>query len=500
MKVKEYAIEMENISMSFDGVEALQKADLNLEAGKIMGLVGKNGAGKSTLLNIIHGIYRQKTGNIKFFGKKIDESTSIEEREKTISMIYQDFSLIPGMSVTENIFLNVEPKKNLLINDNKMISEVNQFFNKLEINIDPREKVKNLDVSDMQFVEIAKAILRNKKILLMDEPTSALEIEQTQKLFDLVKQLRKQGISIIFITHHLQHIMEICDNITVLRDGQVVLSEEIKNVELHDIIESMLGGINYSQQKRKYKSISKKDHPLLKVENISSKNNPRGISFELYSGEVLGLAGLKGSGRTELLNNLFGIEPVETGRIILGGKVVNVSSPSRAVNHGIFLIPENRQVQGLSLDHSLYANMIMPLLDRIKRFSFVDDREGASIVNKYIKKLEIQAKDIFDRVSNLSGGNQQKVVISKALATKPKILLMDDPTYGVDIQAKVEIMKIVKDFTREGTGVIFVSSELEELLLNCDRILAIKNNEIINEINDVLQGNYSINKLVLAIQ
>lgn len=494
-----YAVEMKGIEMTFGGVQALTGVDFNLKVGEVRGLVGKNGAGKSTLMKIIRGVHGQTRGTVKFFGQDIARATSVKDRESTVSMIFQDFSLIPEMSVAQNIFLNAEPRRGLLIDDRTCHARAKEFFDSLGLVIDPGEKVKNLNTNDMQLVEIAKAVLRDKKVLLLDEPTAALEAAATEKLFGIIRRLKAQGISMVISTHHLKHIMDVCDSVTVLRDGKIVMSEEIGQVTLNDIINHMLGDQKYAETKRKAKGIAH-DQPLLSVKRIVSRKRAKPVSFAVYPGEVLGLAGLKGSGRTEIFNNLFGIDPVTEGCVILRGKTVTIRNPKDAIAHGITLVPENRHTQGLSLMHSVYDNTLLPVIDRLRRHLLVNDREGRRIVTGLVKQMEIRTESIRTRVSNLSGGNQQKVVVGKSLASRPRVMLMDDPTYGVDIHAKTEIMGIIEQFTDAGNAVILVSSELSELLANCDRILIIKGQEVAGEIEDVPRANLSEDGLAAAIQ
>lgn len=493
-----YAVETDSISINFGAVQALKDVEFKLKAGEIRGLVGKNGAGKSTLVKVLNGIHHQKAGSLRIFGNEITKATPPEVRRQFLSMIYQEFSLIPEMTVIENVFLNVEPMKGPLVDDKTTYGLVKNFFDSMEVDIEPHEKVKNLNTSDMQFVEISKAVLQNKRILLMDEPTAALEADQTDKLFRLIRKLKDRGISIVLITHHLHHIMQLCDSVTVLRDGQVVLDEQTENIDLQDVIYHMLGDKGFSERRRKFKAIESKK-PLLVMQDVRSKNSRYPISLELYSGEVLGLAGLKGSGRTEILNTLFGIDPALSGSITLNGREVILTNPNEAYSSGLSLIPENRHTQGLSLMHSVYFNTILPILDRLGQ-TFVDDRQGKSLTNHFVERLNIRTDDILASVSNLSGGNQQKVVIAKSLANEPKVMLMDDPTYGVDIHAKSEIMNIIDEFTSQGNGVILVSSDLKELLQNCDRILIVKEQRIVQEIRDVLATDVTEEELENLIQ
>jgi len=484
--------------MDFDVVRALDHVDFHLTKGEIRGLVGKNGAGKSTLMKIIGGVYTQTGGQVFINGVEIPKTTTIKERAKTISMIFQEYSLAGELTVAQNIFLNFEPLKYGFIDDRACIEKVKNYFTDFGIFIDPLVKVKDLSTGDMQLIEIAKAIIRNTSVILMDEPTAALDSEATKRFFEIVRRLKDNGYSIVISTHHIKDIMKICDSVTVIRDGKVVLDEEIDSVTLNQIIASLIGNKLFENLKKKTPKKIDRRFPILSVKNIVSKKRGEPISFDLYSGEVVGLAGLKGSGRTEIFNNLFGIDPTTSGEIELNEKIIQIKSPEKAIKQGIFLIPENRHTQGLSIMHSLYNNMLLPILSRITKLFVIDDKKGTSIVKSLIKSLSIKTPDIKAIISQLSGGNQQKVVVGKALASQSKVMLMDDPMYGVDIHAKTEIADAIDRFTSEGNAVLFTSSELNEIIDNCDRILVIKIGQIDEEYQDV--ENLTEDKLMAAIQ
>ncbi|HBH12273.1 MAG TPA: sugar ABC transporter ATP-binding protein [Clostridiales bacterium] len=491
-------IELKNIEMDFGGVRALDHVDFHLKKGEIRGLVGKNGAGKSTLMKIIEGVYVQTSGTIFINGKEVPKTTSVKERSKTISMIFQEYSLADELSVAQNIFLNSEPKKNGIIDDKFCVNEVKRFFDDFGIFINPKEKVKNLSTGDMQLVEIAKAIIRETSAVLMDEPTAALDAEASKKFFETVKRLKNKGYSIVISTHRLKDIINFCDSVTVLRDGKVTLDKNINSVSLDIIITAMLGEKNIEDLKEKKLRKINRESPILSVKNIASKTRSEPISFDVYPGEVLGFAGLKGSGRTEIFNNLFGIDPITHGEVILNKKWININNPDNAINNGIFLVPENRLTQGLCLIHTLYDNMLLPILDRLKRFLLINDKQGKNIVLEMISSLSIKTPGVKALISQLSGGNQQKVVIGKALASKSKIMLMDDPMYGVDIHAKKEIADAMDMFVREGNAILYTSSELSEVISNCDRILIIKDGKIYEELTNI--ENLSEDLLLTTIQ
>lgn len=478
------AIEMQDIDMAFSGVQVLKKIHLTLKPGEIKGLVGKNGAGKSTLLKIVEGIHTPTGGTIRILGREITRSTPKRERSRSVGMIFQDFSLAPYMTVVENIFLNNELMKGMLIDEKKSRRLVDEFFTKHNISINPDSLVKDLNTSDMQMVEICKCVLKNKKIILMDEPTAALEAEQTEKLFAIIDALRKEGISIVLITHHLNEIMRVCDSVAVLRDGEMVMEAEIKDIKLEDIIAAMLGQEPEAIAHERASLYIDTSIPLLEVRDLTSASIRTPLSFKLYAGEVLGLAGLKGSGRTELFQILFGIEPATSGNIFIHGKEISIRHPKTAVANGIFLVPENRQTLGLSIEHTLYLNMQLPWLKSFTRNFLVEDKRLKTRVRDFIDKIHIKTNSADTVIRNLSGGNQQKVVVAKALGTQPKIILMDDPTYGVDIHAKTEIMRIIDEFKKSGGAVMLASSEIEEVSGNCNRILTMRNRRITGELRN----------------
>ncbi len=486
--------------MAFSGVQVLKKVNLTLRQGEIKGLVGKNGAGKSTLLKIVEGIHTPTGGSIRILDHEIARTAARREQAKPVGMIFQDFSLVPYMTVVENIFLNHEIKRGFLIDMKKSRRLVREFFAKHCININPDALVKDLNTSDMQMVEICKSVLKNKKIILMDEPTAALEAEQTEKLFAIINTLKQEGISIILITHHLNEIMRVCDSVAVLRDGEMVMEAEIKNVTLQQIIAAMLGQEPETISHERAALTVDKSVPLLEARNITSASIGAPLSFKLYAGEVLGLAGLKGSGRTELFQILFGVEPATGGTLLVNGREVKIRHPGKAVREGIFLVPENCQTLGLSIEHTLFLNMQLPWLNVFKKKWLVDDKGVLARIGDLIKKLHIKTNSAFTVIKNLSGGNQQKAVIGKALGTEPRIILMDDPIYGVDIHAKTEIMRIIDGFRKSGGAVMLASSEIEEIANNCSRIITMRNRRITGELDNEDFKTVTPERLTAAIQ
>ncbi len=475
------AIDMRGICMSFNGVEVLKNIDFTLRPGEIMGLIGKNGAGKSTLLKIIEGLYTPVSGRMSIFDREIGKNVSVAERAAAVAMIFQDFSLIPEMTVVENIFLNNEPTSAAVIDDRECRRKVEDFFKRYAIRINPGEKIKNLSTSDMQMVEISKAIIREKKIILMDEPTAALEAEQVEKLFEIIGRLKAEGYSIVLISHHLKEIMRICDSVTVLCDGIASLSKPIRDTSLDEIIVAMFGKKVQTKRRNAGSFRRAEDGPVVRAEGIASARRNVPVSFSLYPGEVLGVVGLKGAGKTELVNNLYGIDPITRGQLFIDGRPARIQSPGAALRHGMFLIPENRQTLGLVMDHSVYMNMQLPWMDAFGNL-LLNDRRGRSLVREMISRLHLATYDENTPVKRLSGGNQQKVVVGKGLGAMPRVLLMDDPTYGIDINAKAEISAIIYEFKRNGGAVVLISSEIEDILNDCDRLLIMKDFAVAGEV------------------
>lgn len=482
------AVEMQKINKSFDGVKVLSDVDFELVKGEIHGIVGQNGAGKSTLIKILNGVHTRDSGKISINGISIKENENPINPEKYgISTVFQEFSLIPYLSVAENIFLNNEPRRVFLTDDRTIEERVKEILRELKIDkyINPREKVADLSVSFRQLVEISKAISRKSNILVLDEPTSALSYTEKNLLFQVMRELKSKGVSIIFISHYLDEILRLCDRVTVLRDGKKILTDETKNIDIDQIVKAMIGDkkrTNYFNKRRREVDYGRVPSFEVSIRTDSSRKL-RDVKFSVYRGEVLGIAGLLGSGRSEILNSICGLDKRATKIVKIEGEEINIRDVNDAKKYGIILIPEDRKVQGLVLSFSVKDNILLPILNRLAGFLFLlKDRKGDGIVKTITKKLEIVAENIYQKVKSLSGGNQQKVVIAKALVQDPKILLLDDPTVGVDIGAKEDIFEIIHQLAKEGKCVVLVSSEFSELLDHCDRILVLKQGMIIKEI------------------
>ncbi|MED4599817.1 sugar ABC transporter ATP-binding protein [Paenibacillus validus] len=476
-----HILEMENINKSFSRVPVLKNAHFELRKGEVHALMGGNGAGKSTLMKILTGVYTKDSGTILLEGSKVEFNKPKDAERSGIAMIFQEFSLIPTLTVAENIFLKHEPRRGLpfSIDGKEMVRRSREILNDLDVQIDPNATVDSLSVGYWQMVEIAKALSKNARILVMDEPTASLSESETRSLFQLVKRLKHAGISIVYISHRMAEIFEICDRITVMKDGQNVLTEECSRISMEQVIVSMLGKetASFEWQERQYELTPE---PVVQVRNLAYGSRVRNVSFDLYPGEIVGLAGLMGSGRTEIAEAIFGIRQPEAGEILIRGK--KIKNVRDAIGQGVALVPENRRKQGLILDHSVRSNVMLTNIYQLSKHLFVNDYAGTNMTNHYIQKLNIKTDGPDKIVKLLSGGNQQKIVLAKWLAKNPTLLILDEPTIGVDIGAKSEIVEIVRELADRGISVLVISSELQELLALSDRILVLYNGEIMKDI------------------
>jgi ribose transport system ATP-binding protein len=469
------AVELKGIVKSFGGNAVLHGVDFELRKGEVHALMGGNGAGKSTLMKILEGVHAPDAGEVKVSGEPVEIRSPQEAQENGIAMIFQEFSLIPTLSVAQNIFLNSEPRgKGGLLDDRESRRRTCELFAEMGEDIDPDAIVGNLSTGYWQLTEIAKALSREAQILIMDEPTSSLSKTESEALFALIKKLQASGISIVYISHRMEEVFQIADRVTVLRNGQNVITDDVANLTLDEVIDHIVGQKMEAAFEWQEREVERTETPLLEVKELSAAGRFRDVSFRLYPGEILGLAGLMGSGRTEIARALFGIDKVDSGEILVRGRRVSIRGVQDAMDAGISLIPEDRRLQGLVLDHSVKDNLLLPLLRRLQRGGVMDDRRGEQMVRSLVERLRVKVNSIFEPIWFLSGGNQQKVVIAKWLAAEPDVLVMDEPTAGVDIAAKSEILDIVRNLANSGKGVILISSELVELLAVSDRILVLQ--------------------------
>ena len=488
------AVEMIGISKSFGGVRALRDVSFTLRAGEVHALVGENGAGKSTLVKILQGVHQPDAGEIRVHGKDVRLTDTLAARDAGIGMVFQEFSLIPTLTVAQNISLAAEPTGRGGLIDSRREREIAAaVFADMDVEIDPGAPLSTLSTAYWQLTEIAKALSQNARILILDEPTASLAKHEADALFALIGRLKARGMSIIYISHRMEEIYRVSDRITVLRDGAHVMTADLASLTPSQIVEAIVGRL-VGEQLAWHARDRKPGAPLLAVRDLTAGPRCRGISFTLREGEILGLAGLMGSGRTELVTALFGIRPIESGTVEIGGTPVKMGAAGDAVRHGLALIPEDRRAQGLVLEHSVRENLALPLLDRVSSGGVLSPGRMAALARGLIERFAIKAGDAGAPVNRLSGGNQQKVVIAKWLGSEPRVLLMDEPTAGVDVGTKSEIIEMIRGIADEGKGVILISSELPELLAVSDRILILRNGEVVREIarseiasEDVLQ-------------
>jgi ribose transport system ATP-binding protein len=477
-----------NISKNFSGILALNKVNLEIQLGKVNAIIGENGAGKSTLMKILSGVYADYEGEIIFNGETVKFKNPKEAQESGIAIIHQELSLIPYLSITENIFLGREMTTAFgILDQKKMTSKTRELLQKLKLDLDPDTPVFKLKVGQQQVVEIAKALLMDSKVIIMDEPTSAISDHEVDVLFGVIKDLRMQNKAIVYISHKLDELFRIADRYIVLRDGQSIESGDMKGMSKDEIIQKMvgrnvevLGNPVASESTQRILSV-KNLH--LKPEGSSKSGILSKISFHLNKGEILGIFGLMGAGRTELLETLFGLHPKNSfGEIWVDGQRLSFRNPSEAINSGIALVPEDRKKDGLVLGMDVRSNISLTVLDLLETAGIINTKKENELADKYIKDLRIKTSSKKQLAKNLSGGNQQKIVISKWLATQPKILLLDEPTRGIDVNAKNEIYKLITSLAQKGLGIILVSSELPEILAISNRVIVMSEGLITAEI------------------
>lgn len=480
MQNKKPILEMLGISKTFPGVKALDKVNLRAYEGEVMALLGENGAGKSTLMKILSGVYQRDEGEIKIEGQNVEINNIKDAQRLGISIIHQELSLLTNLSIFENLFLGCEISDGLKLNKKEMIKKSEELLRKFDLNISPKTIVKELTVGEMQMVEIIKAVSKDARIIIMDEPTTALTEVETQKLFKIIEHLKSQDVAVIYISHRMEEIFKICDRVTVLRDGTFIGEEYIKNVTRDDLISMMVG--RKLEEQFPYVEV-KPGKAILEVRNLRWNDKIKDVSFELKAGEILGIAGLMGSGRTEVAKLIFGEYKKTGGEVYIDDKKVDINSPKDAINCGIAYLSEDRKKEGLILKLSVLENMTISNLNKyenvIKR---IDRNKELDDCKEYTKKLHIKTSSPYQLVKNLSGGNQQKVIIAKWLLNSPKVLIIDEPTKGIDVGAKKEIYEILNELKMQGKGVIMISSDMEEILGVSDRIMVMHEGKITGEI------------------
>ena len=472
-------LEIRSVSKAFPGTQALDEVSLSVRKGEVHAILGENGAGKSTLMLILAGVHQKDSGEILLEGKPIEIRNTHRAQQLGISMVHQDLSLAPPLSVAENMFANRQPLNSLgLIDRTRLFQQTREALAPFELNIDPRIAVRDLSVALQQVVEIATALSRSAKVLILDEPTSALTEHETAILFRTIRRLCEQGVSILYISHKLSEVKEIADRFTVLRDGKVVDTLDTKDASQDDIVRMMVGrdlGHYFPDMGHV------EEECLFEVRDLSG-HNFNSVSFKLYRGEVLGLAGLAGAGRTDMARAVFGAEPLTSGEIYLHGKRVQIHSPADAVTLGIGYVPEDRKEAGLFLSLTVRENTIAASLKQFSGVIFMDHRQALAAAADMVRNLDIKTPSLQQQVMNLSGGNQQKVMLAKWLVIKPKVLIVDEPTRGVDVGVKADVHRLLRDLANQGVGVIMISSELPEVLGMSDRILVMREGRIVGEV------------------
>ena len=473
------------VSKSFPGVRALHEVSFDLRRGEIHALVGENGAGKSTLIKILAGALHRDAGQVLVDGAPVSIRQPQDAIHHGISVIYQEFNLVPYLTVAENIFLGREPQRLGLIEWRTMHGEAGKLLERLGAQFSTRALVRDLSVAEQQMVEIAKALSVESQVLIMDEPSATLTEHELEALFAQMRALRQGGVSIVYISHRLEEIFEVADRVTVLRDGEVVGTERVADLTSRDVIRMMVGrevAEDFERgQRRPFDPTAHEE--LLRVEHVSRGSQVRDVSFVLHRGEILGLAGLVGAGRTELVRAIFGADRLEAGHILLEGRPVTIKSPAHAISLGIGLVPEDRKLQGLVLGMALSSNVTLARLDGVSSAGILHSARERSVAQDYVEQLRIATPSVAQLARNLSGGNQQKVVLAKWLYAQSKVLIFDEPTRGIDVGAKQEIYDIMRRVAESGAGVIMISSELPEILRMSDRILVMHEGQVAGELD-----------------
>jgi len=477
---EEYVLELEHIRKEYPGVVALRDVTLQLKPGEILALIGENGAGKSTLIKCCSGAVVPTSGKIRVNGKEFTRMTPQLAAENGIAIIYQEFNNVAELSAAENLFLGRPIRKGIMVDKRAMEAEAAKAFEQLRIKINPKALMKNLSVGYQQMVEIAKAIQQNAKILIMDEPSAPLTSNEVENMFAVVELLRSKGVSIIYISHRLEELFRLSDRIEVLRDGEYIDTLVTKEATPDELIRLMVGR-EMTQKFPGRQSKVDRSKVVLELKNLCG-NGDKDINLKLYAGEVLGLGGLVGAGRTELAEVLFGAAKKESGQIIFNGKEIEPKSPREAIDLGIALVPEDRKRHGALLGTSIKHNINMPIYGRISKASVINAKKENSIAGRYRDEIKIKTPSLDQLVKNLSGGNQQKVILGKWLAAESQLIIFDEPTRGIDVGAKYEIYKLINRLVEEGRTVLLISSEMEELIGMSDRIIVLAENRITGEL------------------
>jgi simple sugar transport system ATP-binding protein len=477
-------LEAKNVSKAYVGVQALDDVSMDIRKGEIHCLVGENGSGKSTLIKVAAGVVRQDRGVIVINGTPHEHLHAIDSIREGIQIIYQDLSLFPNLTVAENISLNQEIERSSKIINWKDIREIaRSALDEIGEDLDLAERVENISVASKQLVAISRALTQNAKLIIMDEPTSSLTRDEITRLFSVITDLQKRGICTLFVSHKLSEVFEIAERVSILRDGKMVGTYETGELDNDRLVYLMTGK---KVESTIYSFGEKEKAPLLEIRNLSKSRNFKDISFSLQAGEILGITGLLGSGRSELALALFGMFPADSGEILVDGERISIENTQDAMNAGIGYLPEDRLNQGLFIEHTISRNIIVTILEKLlNSFGFISAKKREELVHKWVNGLEIKTPSVESPAQSLSGGNQQRLVLAKWLATDPKVFILDGPTIGVDIASKAKIHQIVRGLAESGMGIIIISDEIPEVLQNCNRVLIMSRGRVIDEVNDV---------------
>lgn len=483
-------LSMKGITKSFSGVAALKNAALDLKAGEVVALMGENGAGKSTLMKILTGIYSKDSGEIQYMGQEVCFKGPAESEEAGISIVHQELNMMNDLTVAQNLFIGREEMNGFIIDDKKMNEKARELFKILKIDINPAEKIGNLTVGKQQMVEIAKAISSKAKVIIFDEPTAALTDSEIEELFKVIRDLKKQGTGMVYISHRMDEINVISDRVIVMRDGEYVGTLITKECCKDDIIKLMVGRAIFGEPKTA-SNVTKDAPVVLKCENLNRGKAVKDVSFELRKGEILGFSGLMGAGRTEVARLIFGADKKDSGKIFINGKEVTINTPQDAVAHGIGYLSEDRKRYGLIVDKSVEENTVISSLNDFVKGIFIDKAKSKEVSQKYVESLKTKTPSVSQLVKKLSGGNQQKVVIAKWLVKNSDILIFDEPTRGIDVGAKSEIYALMERLAKEGKSIIMISSELPEVLRMSDRVIVMCEGRITG-ILDIAEANQEV--------
>ncbi len=468
--------EIRGVSKEFPGVKALDNVSFSVQTGEIRALVGENGAGKSTLMKILNGNYKKDAGEILIDGEVVNITDPQVAGALGITIIFQELNSVEELSIAENIFAGRLAEKGKLVNWKELNQKARELLQQIGFDIDPRTLVGSLTVAEKQMVEIAKALSRNSRIILMDEPSATLTQKELDALFGIIRDLKAKGIAVIYISHRMEEIFEICETVTVMRDGQIIGTRDVDKVSSKELVEMMVGRELDSAFPSRNVEIGEE---VLRVENLCRKDRKQDVSFSLHKGEVLGVAGLVGAGRTEIMRAVFGVDYINAMNVYIHGKKVRIKTPAQAQKYGVAFLTEDRKLEGLTLDFTVKSNIVSANLPKIRKGIFTNKKLENEIADAYIEKTKIKTPHRNQKVGNLSGGNQQKVVVSKWLNAAPEILIMDEPTRGIDVGAKREIYEIINELVAQGKAVILISSELPEVLGMSDRVLVMKDDAIV---------------------